>query len=1012
MNALANTLTLWLINFHVTATLLLIVGLLATLLVRQPVRRLAVGWATVAGLLLLSVLCAMPQWPRVSWLTLPESSVVDTANHAGEDLASNPSALDPSNVNRFAEIHNRNRAIAQPSGLEPVSPMQNATADPTPLRRQIMPILIRILPWLLVLFAAGVGLVAIWLMVGAIQTLRLRRGASNAPAVLQAELERLIGIHSATHRDSTGPSPVTLLVSSRVAGPIATGVIHPAIIVPSQLTDEATPQGIALVLAHEWAHIRNRDLWLLALGRLLTLVLFAHPLYWWFQRRLRQDQESVADAEVVERASRTDYAKELVNWAQQLHGRPSIYAAALGIWERPSSLTRRIKMILDETRRIHARCSRRWRIASFIAAGMLTLVVSLLTLQPIRSVAADPANPPANSVDNSGSLVVTGTVTGGIDAPNQPESTDTMQSAKAGEVVHVFGTVINAATGKPVSGATVVARRYERSETTPKMLGKMETRSDASGQYQFSVAVNAADMKNGFVVIEASHDDFVPSTIKVFAAKLVKQKGSKPLPFCKIPLFPGEPIQGTVVGPDGKPVEGVEVRILSYPDPRQMTDFRASTVYADEDEVNLVGVGGLGSPVASALPAPTVTDRNGVFYAKIGKGHAAHLELMSKKYAPLTREIHRERGDLGQFKLAKPITLTGRVLDAEGRLLSGIEVSVYPIHTDANMVSGGIATSSKDKDSAADKQKQSDETSKESEKNIGTGTLTISSYCFVNTDSDGPMITDKQGRYNVPRLSPGQYSIMLNMPRRTTISEGDYQLEPLPAAFLQQSVTLAEGESTHSFDIRAVPHVTIAARCVDSAGRPAPGVRLNIHGTLDDNISNTIGRSDAEGRLSVKVPKGLTNAILLLYGGDGFPTKSCRWRQSKDASLRNDQHALLGTLDHDMTDMEIIAYRSPSVVLRVTDENGCPVPKLKAKIVYPEGTLKAFPEIARYRAQTGDAPFVPMPKGILQSIQLLPDQDFTLTVESQTGDYEPRSEKFNLTEGATKKINWKLKKKP
>ena len=68
-------------------------------------------------------------------------------------------------------------------------------------------------------------------------------------------------------------------------------------------------------LAHEWAHVRNRDLWLLALGRYLLLVLYAHPLFWWLRRAVRNDQECLADAAAAG-PSRHDYAEELLRWAR------------------------------------------------------------------------------------------------------------------------------------------------------------------------------------------------------------------------------------------------------------------------------------------------------------------------------------------------------------------------------------------------------------------------------------------------------------------------------------------------------------------------------------------------------------------------------------------------------------------------------------------------------------------------------------------------------------------------
>ena len=88
---------------------------------------------------------------------------------------------------------------------------------------------------------------------------------------------------------------------------------------------------LRMLLAHEWAHIRRGDLWLLAASRLLLVVLFAHPLYWLLRRRLRFDQELMADAEAAAICGRQEYAETLFAWARHLPARRFSPAGALGM---------------------------------------------------------------------------------------------------------------------------------------------------------------------------------------------------------------------------------------------------------------------------------------------------------------------------------------------------------------------------------------------------------------------------------------------------------------------------------------------------------------------------------------------------------------------------------------------------------------------------------------------------------------------------------------------------------
>ena len=119
----------------------------------------------------------------------------------------------------------------------------------------------------------------------------------------------------------------------------------------------------------------------------------------------------------------------------------------------------------------------------------------------------------------------------------------------------------------------------------------------------------------------------------------------------------------------------------------------------------------------------------------------------------------------------------------------------------------------------------------------------------------------------------------------------------------------------------------------------------------DGVLCFAFGRSDREGRLSFKSPKGITDAILNLAGGHGIPTQSFRWRESKEGPLRGEQQAMLGALDRDMTGLEVVAYRSPTVIVKVTDGDGKPIPKIKAKIFYPEEARKVIPALERRRAE-------------------------------------------------------------
>ncbi len=139
---------------------------------------------------------------------------------------------------------------------------------------------------------------------------------------------------------------------------------------------------IRTALAHELAHIGNGDLWLLAICRCLLPLYYAQPLFWLLRRQVRLDQEVLADVAAAS-ADRTRYAEILLGWARSMTARPAgSTLAAIGLWERPSQLRRRIAILLDERFAIEPCSPRRWRLAVWGIGTALVMGLSLGSIRP------------------------------------------------------------------------------------------------------------------------------------------------------------------------------------------------------------------------------------------------------------------------------------------------------------------------------------------------------------------------------------------------------------------------------------------------------------------------------------------------------------------------------------------------------------------------------------------------------------------------------------------------------
>ena len=131
-------------------------------------------------------------------------------------------------------------------------------------------------------------------------------------------------------------------VSSVIAGPVTFGS---TILLPPQCFDWDVRKRQA-VLAHEGAHVANRDFYLLLLASLNRSVFWFSPFAWWHLTRLAELAEIISDAtalEVVE--DRLSYAEILLDLVQHVRRAPAGIEMA-----RACTVRSRVERILDGNR--------------------------------------------------------------------------------------------------------------------------------------------------------------------------------------------------------------------------------------------------------------------------------------------------------------------------------------------------------------------------------------------------------------------------------------------------------------------------------------------------------------------------------------------------------------------------------------------------------------------------------------------------------------------------------------
>lgn len=188
--------------------------------------------------------------------------------------------------------------------------------------------------------------------------------------------------------------PVNLVVHESAEAPLALGFLHPAVILPAELTGDTPAVDLRQILRHELAHLSRKDDWANLLQQSLHALFFFHPAVWFLSRRLTVEREIACDDAVVaairsETASR-EYALLLCEFASRQSGHVSVAASAA--WSQPSQLKERIHMLLHPDRNTSPRLAR-GRFTLLAACSLCAAIVGLRAAPRISlpPVAAEPS---------------------------------------------------------------------------------------------------------------------------------------------------------------------------------------------------------------------------------------------------------------------------------------------------------------------------------------------------------------------------------------------------------------------------------------------------------------------------------------------------------------------------------------------------------------------------------------------------------------------------------------------
>ncbi len=167
-----------------------------------------------------------------------------------------------------------------------------------------------------------------------------------------------------------------VVFSSRCQSPYVIGFFRPQIVLPAEAA-RWQPRYLETIIAHEIAHVYQRDQWVNLLQVVVQSLYFFNPLVWFLNRQIIYFREMQTDNSAIRRLKIAphDYARRLLQIAEELMVPENNLSSPVSFIKTASSLKQRIIYQLD---RKEDSMSRKWIFQySVIVLGLFMLMLPL-----------------------------------------------------------------------------------------------------------------------------------------------------------------------------------------------------------------------------------------------------------------------------------------------------------------------------------------------------------------------------------------------------------------------------------------------------------------------------------------------------------------------------------------------------------------------------------------------------------------------------------------------------------
>ena len=188
----------------------------------------------------------------------------------------------------------------------------------------------------------ALGVVAILLRL-AVAGIRIRSISRSSILLDNKEIEA----RAALDREELGRTEVSL--SNQLAVPVTTGVLSSKILLTNDSL-QLKRESLRMIIRHELAHIRRRDVLWQQLFLLVAALYWFQPLIWLANKTAKREREQACDDLVLASGANPDnYASVLLDHATKASKRQTRWSSAVAISQPP--LEHRLKAILNGEKR-------------------------------------------------------------------------------------------------------------------------------------------------------------------------------------------------------------------------------------------------------------------------------------------------------------------------------------------------------------------------------------------------------------------------------------------------------------------------------------------------------------------------------------------------------------------------------------------------------------------------------------------------------------------------------------